>query len=107
MRCNPDLTFKALGDGTRRAILDHLLAEGELSSGALVARFASAQPTISKHLKVLETAGLIQSRSSGRNRLYRVEPGALRPVADWLTRHATLWSGSLDRLGRLLDESSR
>lgn len=99
-----DLAFKSLGDATRRAILEHLLAEGELTAGTLADRFASAQPTISKHLKVLETAGLICPRRVGRNRIYRVAPDALQPVTHWLARHTALWDRSLDHLGGMLDD---
>lgn len=97
-----DLSFRALGDATRRQILHCLLLHGEVSAGQIAGRFTSAQPTISKHLRVLEEAGLVLSRAQGRNRFYRIGPDALAPATDWLTRHAAMWNSSLDRLGRQL-----
>ncbi|MCB2089630.1 MAG: metalloregulator ArsR/SmtB family transcription factor [Sphingomonadaceae bacterium] len=99
-----DHAFHALGDGTRRAIIRFLESEGELPAGEIAGRFASAMPTISKHLKVLETAGLVAARREGRNRYYALVPGGLAPARSWMERHSKLWNHSLDQLGDYLDE---
>ena len=97
-----DRTFRALGDGTRRAIL-HELARGEAqTAGDLGRRFRSAQPTISKHLKVLEDARLIERSVAGRLHWFRLEPKGLREATRWLTRHQAFWEGAVDQLEQLL-----
>jgi DNA-binding transcriptional ArsR family regulator len=97
-----DCTFRALGDGTRRAIL-HELARGEaLSAGELGRHFDSAQPTISKHLKVLEDAHLIERTVTGRVHWFRLRPNGLREATRWLSRHQAFWEGAVDQLEQLL-----
>lgn len=97
-----DRAFHALSDGTRRAIL-HELTRGEpRSAGELGQHFRSAQPTISKHLKVLEDAELIERTVDGRVHWFRLQPKGLREATRWLTRHQAFWEGAVDQLERLL-----
>jgi DNA-binding transcriptional ArsR family regulator len=104
MRVNEQLdrAFRALGDGTRRAIL-HELARGEArTAGELGRHFRSAQPTISKHLKVLEDARLIERTIAGRVHWFRLQPKGLREATRWLTRHQAFWEAAVDQLEQLL-----
>ncbi len=101
---NLDLTFHALADGTRRSMI-HALAGGEMrSAGELGRKFGSAQPTISKHLKVLQEAGIIERTVEGRVHLFRLRPKALRQAGDWIARHQAFWQGAVEQLERLLAE---
>jgi DNA-binding transcriptional ArsR family regulator len=105
--CNLDLTFRALSDGTRRAMI-RALARGEArSAGELGSRFSSAQPTISKHLKVLEQAGLVERTIEGRVHRFRLRPQPLRDAERWLAYHQAFWTGAVDQLARLLAETDR
>ena len=102
-----DRAFRALGDGTRRAIL-HELAQGEArTAGELGRHFRSAQPTISKHLKVLEEAQLVERAVTGRVHWFRLQPRGLREATRWLTRHQAFWDGAVDQLERLLRKETR
>ncbi len=98
-----DATFMALADPTRRAILARL-AESELSVTELAAPFAMSQPAISKHLKVLELAGLVSRRQDAQRRPCRIEAGPLAEVTGWLERYRRLWEGNFQRLDAVLDE---
>jgi DNA-binding transcriptional ArsR family regulator len=89
--------FNAVAEPRRREILD-ALADGERSVTDLVATLPVSQPQVSKHLKVLREVGLVRSRSVGRQRLYRVEPLALKPIHDWLQEYERMWNERLDRL---------
>ncbi len=91
------VVFGALADPTRRAILDRL-AGGEATVGELRAPFAMSQPAISKHLKVLEGAGLVSRRRQGTANLSRLEPEALGEADAWLERYRAAWE---ERFGRL------
>jgi DNA-binding transcriptional ArsR family regulator len=102
-----DLTFQALSDVTRRAMI-HVLARGEArTAGQLGRQFRSAQPTISKHLKVLEQAGLVERSIEGRIHLFRLRQKPLRDAERWLARHQAFWTGAVDQLERLLGEAAR
>jgi DNA-binding transcriptional ArsR family regulator len=102
-----DLTFQALSDGTRRSMI-HVLARGEArSAGELGRQFRSAQPTISKHLKVLERAGLVERTIEGRIHLFRLRQKPLRDAERWIARHQAFWTGAVDQLERLLSEAAR
>jgi len=90
-------TFAALSDPTRRAILARL-SLGEASVTQLLEPFALSQPAISKHLKVLERAGLVARRHRAQWRPCTLEAGSLREVADWLAPYHRFWEESLDRL---------
>jgi DNA-binding transcriptional ArsR family regulator len=98
-----DATFAALADPTRRAILARLAA-GEASVRELTEPFAMSQAAISKHLKVLERAGLIARGREAQWRPCRIETNALRDVDGWLERYRRLWEERLDRLEDYLKE---
>jgi DNA-binding transcriptional ArsR family regulator len=106
MYSNPplDLTFQALSDGTRRSMI-HALANGEgRSAGELGRHFRSAQPTISKHLKVLEEAGIVERKVEGRVHHFRLRRKALEQAGRWIARHQAFWEGAVKQLDRLLAE---
>ena len=96
-------TFEALAEPNRRRILD-LLREEERPVNDLVRRLAVSQPSVSKHLRVLREAGLVEVRVDAQRRLYRVRPEALREVGEWLEPYRLLWESRLDDLERHLDE---
>jgi DNA-binding transcriptional ArsR family regulator len=98
-----DATFFALADPTRRAILARL-ARGDASVSELGKPFAMSQPAISKHLKVLERAGLISRGRDAQRRLSRIEGGPLGEASNWLERYREFWEGNYARLDVLLDE---
>jgi DNA-binding transcriptional ArsR family regulator len=98
-----DATFAALADPTRRAILARLAA-GEASVTELARPFAMSQPAISKHLKVLERAGLVSLGRDAQRRPRRLEARPLAEVAAWLEGYRQYWEGSFRRLDALLDE---
>ncbi len=91
----------AIADPTRRAILARL-ALGEASVAELQKPFGISQPAISRHLKVLEAAGLIETGQSAQSRPRRLKPGALREAADWIDQFRNLWIDSFDRLDAFL-----
>jgi DNA-binding transcriptional ArsR family regulator len=97
-----DATFAALADPTRRAILARL-ASGEASVTELAKPFALTQPAISKHLKVLEKAGLISRRRDAQRRPRRLEAKPLAEATEWLEDHRRFWEGRFQRLDALLD----
>lgn len=102
-----DLTFRALSDGTRRSMI-HALARGEArSAGELGRQFRSAQPTISRHLKVLEQAGLVERTIEGRVHRFRLRRQALQDAQAWIARHQAFWTGAVEQLDRLLSEVAR
>lgn len=96
-------TFSALADPTRRAILARL-AEGEASVKDLAAPFDMSQPAISKHLRVLERAGLIEQGRQAQWRPRRLQAGPLRDVADWVGQYRRHWEDSFERLDAYLRE---
>ena len=96
-------TFAALADPTRRSILARL-ALGEATVGELSAPFAMSSPAVSKHLKVLQRAGLIQQGRQRQWRPCRLTPEAMKPAADWVDQYRQLWEGRLDRLEVYLNE---
>jgi DNA-binding transcriptional ArsR family regulator len=102
----PDITlpavFGALSDPIRLAIVERLLREGERSAGEIAEPFAVSKPAISKHLRVLEQAGLIERRVERQWRVCRVRPEAIRAVDDWMARYRAFWEGSFERLDALL-----
>jgi DNA-binding transcriptional ArsR family regulator len=97
VRVQLDLTFRALADPTRRAILAQL-AGGEVSVTALTERSDLTQPAISKHLKVLERAGLITRGRDAQWRPCRLEPAPLETANEWIERHRAVWEARFDRL---------
>jgi len=98
-----DATFAALADPTRRAILARL-ASGEASVTELTAPFAISQPAISRHLKVLQRAGLIARGREAQWRPCRLEAAPLQDAADWIEHYRRFWEESLDRLDAYLKE---
>src|SRR6202047_3165885 len=100
---NLDATFSALADPTRRAILARL-TRGETTVQNLAEPFAMSLPAISRHLKVLERAGLIARSREAQWRPCRIEPRALKSVDDWLERYRRFWEERFDRLDEYLRE---
>ena len=100
-----DATFAALSDPTRRAILARL-ATGEANVTELARPFAMSQPAISKHLKVLERAGLISRGRDAQSRPCRLEVRRLKEATEWMERYRRFWEGSFDRLDEYLREMS-
>jgi DNA-binding transcriptional ArsR family regulator len=96
-----DNVFAALSDPTRRAILARL-TEGDLSVGELAAPFAMSQPAVSKHLKVLEQAGLISRTRRATARLSHLEAEPLREATEWLARYQAYWDRKYEQLDALL-----
>ncbi len=98
-----DATFAALADPTRRAILARL-ATGEASVAELAEPFDMTQPAISKHLKVLERAGLISRSREAQRRPRRLEPRPLAEATDWIERYRRIWEANYKRLDAVLEE---
>src|SRR3984893_2172203 len=96
-------TFAALADPTRRAILARLLT-GERSVTELAEPFEMSMPAVSKHLRVLERAGLIARRKEAQWRPCRIDGGPLKEVADWTEHYRHIWEDRLDRLGTYLQQ---
>ena len=96
-------TFDVLAEPTRRRILD-LLHPGERSVGDLVDRLGLSQPGVSKHLRVLREAGLVEVRPDAQRRLYRIRPEPLADLDAWLAAYRRLWTTHLDRLEDHLDQ---
>jgi DNA-binding transcriptional ArsR family regulator len=97
-------TFAALADPTRRAILARL-ARGETNVGELAQPFEISAPAISRHLRVLEAAGLIERRAEAQWRMCRLRGETMREAADWLERYRVFWEDSLDRLTEYLEST--
>jgi len=96
-----DATFIALADPTRRAILARLM-EGEASVNELASPFEISQPAISKHLKILERAGLVSRSASGTRRPVKIEAAPMKQAVDWLEKYRKFWEASFGRLDALL-----
>jgi len=103
MTASLDATFSALSDPTRRAILARL-AKGEATVNELAAPFKLSQPAISKHLKVLEKAGLISRGRDAQRRPCRIEARPLAEANAWLEEYRKIWEANFERLDTLLDE---
>ena len=94
--------FEVVAEPNRRRILD-LLCEGERPVGEIVAALSVSQPAVSKHLRVLREAGLVEARSDAQRRVYRLQPRPLQELDEWLEPYRRFWSGRLDALERRLD----
>jgi DNA-binding transcriptional ArsR family regulator len=94
--------YLAIADPTRRALLLRLAREGERNVSDLLEPFSISQPAVSKHLRILREANLVRSRKEGRERLYAIEPRALRQVYDWVSHFEKYWDQKLDALGEYL-----
>jgi DNA-binding transcriptional ArsR family regulator len=99
-------TFELLAEPNRRRILD-LLRDGERPVGELVDRLSMSQPAVSKHLRVLRDAGLVDVRVDAQRRLYRLRPEPLREVDAWIAPYRQLWEDRLARLERHLQNDAR
>ena len=95
--------FNAVAEPRRRQILD-LLAGGERPVGELVGLLGIAQPQVSKHLRVLREVGAVDVRDAGRQRLYRLNGAALKPIHDWVKAYEALWSQRFDLLDDVLED---
>lgn len=94
---SPEVTFSALADPTRRAVLD-LLRKGSQPAGRIAQAFPVSRPAISKHLRQLRRAHLVQERREGRHRVYQLNAEPLRAVASWLDQYRNFWQTSLGNL---------
>jgi DNA-binding transcriptional ArsR family regulator len=99
-------TFNAVAEPRRRQILD-ALAGGERPVNDLVDALGLAQPQVSKHLRVLREVGAVDARTDGRQRLYRLNGEALKPIHDWVKPYERLWSERFDELDVVLEELKR
>jgi DNA-binding transcriptional ArsR family regulator len=97
-----DRMFHALGDSSRRAMVERL-SRGPASVSELAQPFEMKLPTVVQHLGVLEEAGIVTSAKAGRVRTYQLAPGAMAPAADWISRQRLPAEDRLDRLGAFLD----
>jgi DNA-binding transcriptional ArsR family regulator len=97
------MVFEALAEPNRRRILD-LLAQRERPVNDLVSLLQVSQPAVSKHLRVLRDAGLVEVRADAQRRLYRVRPEPLRELDDWLAPYRAMWASRLDALESHLEE---
>ena len=97
-----DATFIALADPTRRAILARLI-DGEASVNELAEPFSISQPAVSKHLKILERAGLVSRSADGTRRPVKIEAAPMKQAVDWLEKYRQFWEQSYKRLDALLD----
>src|SRR5438093_29950 len=95
--------FNAVAEPRRRQILD-LLARGERPANDVASSLRMAQPRVSKHLRVLKEVGLVSVRGAGRQRLYRLNAGRLKPIHDWVRTFEQFWDESFDRLADYLHE---
>jgi DNA-binding transcriptional ArsR family regulator len=95
--------FNAVAEPRRRQILD-LLAEGERPVNDLVGLLGLAQPQVSKHLRVLREVGVVEVREEGRQRLYRLNGQALKPIHDWVKNYERLWSERFDLMDVVLED---
>jgi len=102
-----DTTFAALADPTRRAILARLAQDGEVTVNELADPFPVSVQAISKHLKVLQRAGLITRGRTAQLRPSRIEGAPLRDAANWLEQYREIWEGRLDRLALHLQDIQR
>src|SRR5579863_2142670 len=98
-----DQLFHALGDPTRRAILDRLV-DGPASVSRLAEPLGVTLTAVMQHLQILEEVRLVQTEKLGRVRTCRIEPAGFRALEQWIHNHRTAWERKLDRLGKLLDE---
>ncbi|WP_339717726.1 metalloregulator ArsR/SmtB family transcription factor [uncultured Sneathiella sp.] len=103
---NLSSTFAALGEPTRFAIVERLLREGEQSAGDLHNIADLSPPAISRHLRILRQAGVVDQRIDAQRRLYSVHPGTLKAISAWTMSYRDFWDGSLDRLAMALDKEN-
>ncbi len=102
---SPETTFSALADPTRRAVLD-LLRQGSQPAGQIAQAFPISRPAISRHLRLLRRAHLVQERRQGRNRFYHLNPEPLRAVDSWLEQYRSFWQASLAGLKAFVESGA-
>ena len=101
---NMDRVFHALGDSTRRAILEQLTQQGPQSVSHLAEPLSITLTAVAQHLQILEESGLVRTEKVGRTRTCRLELGGLTALEQWIIYHRTEWEKRLDRLGEFLAE---
>jgi DNA-binding transcriptional ArsR family regulator len=99
--------FNAIAEPRRRLIVELLAHRGSLAVGAIVLASGLPQPTVSKHLAVLHDVGVVSATREGRQRLYRLEPGELKHVHEWVSQFERLWSHQLDRIRERAERKAR
>jgi len=99
--------FSALSDPTRFAIVEQLLEQGDQTAGALAEPFEISKPAISRHLKVLEEAGVIERRIDRQYRSFSVRPQSMRSLNEWVERYRRFWNTSFDRLEKVLQKEDK
>lgn len=100
------IQFAALADTTRFSIVEQLMEQGELPAGDLIEGRGMSGAAISRHLKVLREAGLVQQRVQGSQRIYSIQAEGLRAIADWAISKRQFWEGSLDRLSDMIEREN-
>jgi DNA-binding transcriptional ArsR family regulator len=100
-----DAVFAAVADPTRRAIVADLARHGGRTTGELAKPHSMSLPAVSKHLSVLERAGLVSRTRQGRNQVYELQPQPLSEAAQWLDRHHRFWTERIDALAQYLEEA--
>jgi len=101
------MIFGALADPTRFAIVERLLEKGEMTAGQLAEPFEVSRPAISRHLRILEDAGVIERRVERQFRMFRARASGFREIDDWFERHRQFWNASFDRLQRLIEKDAK
>lgn len=99
-------TFSALSDATRFSIVEQLMEQGELPAGDLIDGRGMSGAAVSRHLKILREAGLVQQRVRGTQRIYSVRSEGLRAIAEWTISKRQFWESSLDRLSDLIEREN-
>lgn len=107
MKVASDSLFHSLADPTRRGLFERLCCNGEMTVTALTREAGVSQPAVSKHLKILKRAGLVDDRPIGRNTHYRARREALIPLVDWASEMTSFWDTRLDRLDDLLKRTNQ
>jgi DNA-binding transcriptional ArsR family regulator len=101
-----DASFAALADPTRRRVLQ-LVGERPRPAGEVAAHFPVSRPAVSKHLRVLRDAGLIEAQQVGRTRVYRLRPGGIAEARTWMDETGRVWEGALEAFRRHVEEGGR
>jgi DNA-binding transcriptional ArsR family regulator len=101
---NPDAVFKAIADPTRREIL-HILRHGGTTVGDIARNFRTSRPAISKHLRLLRSAGLVATHKHGTARICRLNAKPLRAIHHWIADYETFWNDNLRRLKKFIEEN--
>ena len=107
MSTAPDVLLKTLGDPTRRAIFERLCRDGKATVVGLTAQAGVSQPVVSKHLRILKRAGLVDGHHVGRETHYRAHPHALGPLIDWTSQMTKFWEAKFDALEDVLKRTDQ